>query len=67
MIIRAYLHGGEARWRVFLVADNRHVDLRHLPFEGFFFVGGHLRVRLFNVPLCLLLEPPVCTADVAEW
>jgi hypothetical protein len=44
MITRAYLHGCEVRWHVFLVADGRLVDLRHPPFEGLFFLGAHLHL-----------------------
>ncbi len=46
MITGPYLHGGEARWRVFLVTDGRFVDLCHPLFEGLFLLGGHLLVRL---------------------
>ncbi len=56
MITRAYLHGGEARCHVFLSADGRLVDIRHPPFEGLFFLCGHLCVRSFDIPLLLLCD-----------
>jgi hypothetical protein len=48
MITRAYLHGGEARCHVFLVADG------HLVVSA---ILRYLCVCLFGVPLLLLLPP----------